>query len=127
MSLQTLFIINTTDFSSGIKAGSYSVYTNEVYKNFEDANGKTHRRYIRDRIEGSFKIFFRTMEQYNAFLDAINAVKSSTDSSVPITVYDLKAKTTKNINAFLDFKPVINLDGVLNPFIEPFEIKIEER
>ena len=127
MALQTLFVINTTDFSSGIVDGSYNVSNEEVYREIEDANYKTHRKYLRDRIQGSFKIFFRTMAEYETFTGTIAAVKSQTDATVPVTVYDTKSGTTKNINAFLDFKPVIALDGLLRPFMKPFEITIKER
>ena len=51
------------------------------------------------------------MTQYTAFTSAIAAVESPSDGSVPITVYDTKANTTKNINAFIEYTPTINLDG----------------
>ena len=53
--------------------------------------------------------------------------QSGTDFTVPVTVYDTKSGTTKNINAFLDFTPVISKDGTMTEFIEPFEIKVTER
>lgn len=127
MSLTPLLIINQIDFSSRIEAGSYNICTNQIYKEFEDANYTVHKRLLRNKVEGKFRIFFRTMTQYEAFKAAIEAVKSSVDSSVPITVYDTKANAMKNINAFLDYTPTVNLDGTMQAFIDPFEIKVEER
>lgn len=127
MSLPTLLIINQVDFSSKIEAGSYNVCTKKVYKEFQDANFTTHKRFLRNRVEGKFKIFFRTMTQYTAFTSAIAAVESPSDGSVPITVYDTKANATKTINAFIDYTPTINLDGTMTEFIEPIDISIEER
>ena len=125
--MSSLFIINTTDFSSGIEVGSYNVCTKQIYKEYEDAVGETHRRFIRNRIEGKFKIFFRTMTAFEGFMTAISTNQSPTDFSIPVTVYDTKSGTTKAINAFLDFTPVVSKDGVLNEYIEPFEIKVTER
>lgn len=127
MSLTSLLIINQIDFSSRIKAGSYDICTKQIFKEFEDANKSLHKRFLRNKVEGKFEIFFRTMAQYDAFTAAIEAVKSPTDSSVPITVYDTKANGTKNINAFLEYTPKVNLDGTMQAFIDPFEIKVEER
>lgn len=127
MALTSLFKIGQTDFSSHIEAGSYSVYNQPIYKEFEDANCITHKRFLRNQVKGSFKIFFRTLAEYSAFYSAISTAQSPSDYSVPVTLYDVKEGVPKSINAFLEYPPKINLDGTLKEFIEPFEIKIEER
>ena len=125
--MSSLFIINTTDYSANIEVGSYDVCTHEIYKEYTDAVGATHRRFIRERIEGKFKIFFRKMTDFSSFMTTISNNKSGTDFTVPVTVYDTKSGTTKAIDAFLDFVPVVSKDGVMAEFIEPFEIKVTER
>ena len=127
MALTSLFKIGQTDFSSHIEAGSYSVYNQPIYKELEDANCITHKRFLRNQVKGSFKIFFRTLAEYSAFYSAISTAQSPSDYSVPVTLYDVKEGVSKSINVFLEYPPKINLDGTLKEFIEPFEIKIEER
>jgi hypothetical protein len=125
--MSSLFIINTTDYSANIEIGSYNVCTQQVYKEYTDAVGATHRRFIRNRIEGKFKIFFRKMTDFSSFMTTISTNQSPTDFTVPCTLYDTKSGTTKQINAFLDFVPVVTKDGVMEEYIEPFEIKVMER
>lgn len=123
----TLFKVNTTDYSDHIVADSYQVRQSDVYKTYEDANGATHRRFIRTKISGKFKIFFRQMTDYASFISTLDTNRSATNYSIPVSVYDNYSGTLKTINAFIDFKPTITLDATLNEYMEPIEITIEER
>jgi len=127
MANTSLFIVNQTDFSANITVGSYNIKEKLKYKDFEDANGRTHRRFIRNQIEGKFEIFFRTMTEYFNFVNTIKAARSPQDSSVPVSVYDIDSGEIRQISAFIDFDSTINLDGTMNPFIDPFEVKVKER
>lgn len=125
--MSSLFIINTTDYSANIEVGSYNVCTKQIYKEYEDANGAIHKRFIRNQMEGKFKIFFRKLTDFSSFMTTYTTNQSGIDFTVPVTVYDTKSGTTKNINAFLDFTPIISKDGTMTEFVEPFEIKVTER
>lgn len=127
MASTVLLKIGNTNVSDNIVADSYSVYNQPVYKAYEDANGVTHKRFIRDKIEGSFEMFFRTMRGYTDFMDLINTNTSSSDFSVLCTVYDTKRSDVYTINAFIEFEPTITLDGTLNEYMKVLKIKLEER
>ena len=127
MASTVLLKIGNTNVSDNIVADSYSVYNQPVYKVYEDANGVTHKRFIRDKIEGSFEMFFRTMRGYTDFVDLINTNTSSSDFSVLCTVYDTKRSDVYTINAFIEFEPTIALDGTLNEYMKVLKIKLEER
>ena len=119
--------IGTTDVSSYIVADTYSVYNQPVYKVYEDANGVTHKRFIRNKISGSFDMFFRSLTDYTNFVTLIGTNTSATDFSVTCTVYDTKRSAAYTIYAFIDFKPTIALDGTLSEYMKVLNIELEER
>ena len=123
----TLFKINTTDFSDNIIEGSYQVSKADVYKTYEDANGATHRRFIRTKISGKFQMFFRTLQDYQAFVTAIETNKSATTFAVPVSLYDNYGGTLITTNAFIDFRSTIALDGTLSEYMETIEVTVEDR
>ncbi|MBR4406081.1 MAG: hypothetical protein IKT30_06875 [Bacteroidaceae bacterium] len=123
----TLFKISTTDYTDYILADSYQVSKTDVYKTYEDANGATHRRFIRTKVSGKFKMFFRTMLEYQNFVSAIETNKSATNFSVPISAYDNYGGTLCTVNAFIDFTPTIALDGTMTEYMETIDVTIEER
>ena len=127
MASTTLLKIGTTDVSSYIVADTYSVYNQPVYKVYEDANGVTHKRFIRDKISGSFDMFFRSLTDYTNFVTLIGSNTSATDFSVACTVYDTKRSAAYTIYAFIDFKPTIALDGTLSEYMKVLNIELEER
>ena len=127
MATTVLLKIGTTDVSSHIVADTYSVYNQPVYKIYEDANGVTHKRFIRDKIKGSFEMFFRTISDYTTFMTLVSNNISVTDFSVTCTVYDTKRSGAYTIYAFLDMKPTIALDGTLTEYMKPISIDLEER
>lgn len=127
MASTTLLKIGTTDVSSYIVADTYSVYNQPVYKVYEDANGVTHKRFIRNKISGSFDMFFRSLTDYTNFVTLIGTNTSATDFSVTCTVYDTKRSAAYTIYAFIDFKPTIALDGTLSEYMKVLNIELEER
>ena len=127
MASTVLLKIGSTDVSANIVADSYSVYNQPVYKVYEDANGVTHKRFIRNKIAGSFEMFFRSMQNYTDFMDLIDTNTSSSNFSVLCTVYDTKRDDVYTINAFIEFAPTIALDGTLTEYMKVLKIDIEER
>ena len=127
MATTVLLKIGTTDVSANIVADSYSVYNQPVYKLYEDANGVTHKRFIRNKISGSFEMFFRTLTAYNNFVTLITNATSATNFSVSCTVYDTKRSAAYTIDAFIDFKPTIALDGTMTEYMKALSVEIEER
>lgn len=124
---RSLFKINTTDCSDNIVQGSYTVNQKEIYKEYEDANGAIHRRFIRNRVVGSFQMFFKYMEDYEAFIALIDANKSVVNFTIPCTLYDNKSGALYTVNAFIDFEPTITMDAGLREYMQVLDITIEER
>lgn len=127
MRTETIFSINGVDYSDHVIAGSYSINNSPVFKEYDDANGNTHRVKIRDRIEGSFSMWFRTVEEFNDFMSDVN---SATTPSNNISVAFLLVNNTNqsgNFNVFLDYDTTRNRDGSWNDYMERFTVKVKER
>lgn len=127
MANRVLLKIGSTDVTANILVDSYAVYNQPVYKNYEDANGITHKRYIRNKIKGTFEMFFKTLSAYSDFVTLLTTNTDSTNYSVACTVYDTYRQDLYTINAFIEFKPTITLDATFNEFMKKLSITIEER
>ena len=108
MADRVLLKIGSTDVTANILIDSYAVYNQPVYKNYEDANGITHKRYIRNKIKGTFEMFFKTLSEYSDFVTLITSNTDNTNYSVACTVFDTFRMDLYTINAFIEFKPTIS-------------------
>ena len=127
MAISFLLKINTTDVTGHIVQNTYEVNKVPVYKTYEDANGVTHRRHIRDKVQGKFKMVFADVTDYATFKSLVDTNTSATNFSVPVTAYDNKTGNTYTVNAFLDYTPVVMQSASMKEYIEVFEVKLEER
>ena len=123
----TLFKVNNTDFSDNIIEGSYQISKADIYKTYEDANGATHRRFIRTKISGKMQMFFRTLQDFQTFVTTLETNKSATTFAIPVSLYDNYGGSLITTNAFIDFRPTIALDGTMSEYMETIEVTIEER
>lgn len=127
MAISFLLKIDTTDVTGNIVQNTYNVNRVQVYKDYQDANGVTHRRHIRDKIQGEFQMVFAGVTEYEAFKTLVDSVTSQANYSVPVTAYDNKSGMVYTINAFLDYEPTIKQTVGLREYIDVFNVKIEER
>lgn len=127
MAISFLLKINTTDVTGHIVQNTYQVNKVPVYKTYEDANGVTHRRHIRDKVQGKFKMVFKDVTEYATFKSLVDTNTSATNYSVPVTAYDNISGNTYTINAFLDYTPTVMQSASFTEYLEAFEVKLEER
>lgn len=127
MAIAFLLKIGTTDVTGHIVQNSYKVNNLPVYKTYEDANGATHRRYIRHKFKGEMQMVFSDIADYAAFKTLIDNNTSATNFSVTVTAYDNLTGTTSTIYAYLDYDPKVMQSVGLEEYIEPFTMTLEER
>ena len=122
------FLVGTSkDYSAHVIAGSYKVNNDPQYSEWEDVNHRVHRFKLRDKVVGSFDMFFRTTTEYATFLADLAAAQSATNNSYAISVTVNDTGEQKAIDAFVDYELVRNIDGGWNDYFERFTVKIEER
>lgn len=121
-------LIGNDDYSDHVIAGSYQVNNEPMYSNLTDANYTVHRRKLRDKIVGTFDMFFRTVEDYEDFLDSLTAAKQSADDSIEITLdVNNTLEVGKTIYAFVRYSLVRDRDGKWDDYFQRYTVSIEER
>lgn len=127
MAISFLFKIGTTDLTGHVVQNTWKVNKLPVYKTYKDANEETHKRFLRNKVSGSFQLVFKDLTEYAAFNTLINSNRSASSFTVPCTVYDNISGTQISINAFLDYDLTVKQSAGLDEYIEPFDVKIEEQ
>lgn len=122
-----VFKVGNVDYSDHVIAGSYKVNNEPSYKTWVDAAYHTHRQKLRDKVAGSFDMFFRTVEDYEAFMEDISDAMDSSDDAVSLSVTVNNTSEQKTIYAFVDYRLVRNIDGAWNDYFERYTVTIEER
>lgn len=119
------FKINNTDFAGHIIAGTYAVNLKPVYKDWVDAARVTHRRTYRQKISGSFEMFFRTASEYSSFKSACAAALTSNGSvAASLSVNGLIPLASANL--FIDYDLTRDRDGNWQDYFKKFKVTIEE-
>lgn len=106
--------------------GGYDLNQVENYKEWVDGRGVTHRDVIRERVDGTIKVFFKEMDEYNEFLTALkNGRMQSGAYTCDFTVNN--KKEVVHCDCFITFEPVRTQSGDGTDQLTQFEIKVEER
>lgn len=121
------FKVGTTSYSNNVVIGTYDINKVPVYDEWVDADGKIHRLKIRDKIQGSFDIFFRTATAYSGFKTVVDGQTSSSNLSVSVTVSVNNTNADSVISAYLDFAPVRDVDGTRSDYYKVMKVTLEER
>ena len=127
MAISILFKVDTVDYTKNIVQNTWNVNKLPVYKTYKDANEETHRRFLRNKISGKFQMAFSSIADYASFKAVLDSKRSATNFTLPCTVYDNISGSTITINAFIDYDLTIKQSAGLTEYIEPFEVKIEEK
>lgn len=121
-----LFNIGGTDLTKYITVPSYAVNEQDVYKEWEDANGIIHRHVYRKKISGNFTMLFFDKDEYFAFLDLLNSNKGA-GGYTPASVYVNNTNKTALIDAFITINPSNTIPYMGTSKNEGFEVTIVER
>lgn len=122
-----MFKVNNIDFSNHVIAGTYAVNTTEKYNTWTDANYHTHKQVLRTITKGSFDVYFKTMEEYNAFSSAIRASKTANgDSCISATVVDNISNQEVTGRFYVEYTPIRDRDSKWRDYYKQFTIKLEE-
>jgi len=115
------------DYSNRVIAGSYDVQTKPIYTSWLDGDGKEHRKQTRStpKTEGSFDMWFKTIEEYNDFAAQV-ASERLPDLTNLISVRSNTTNQLVSSKFFVDFSPVRNRKGDWTDIMERFTVSIKE-
>lgn len=108
-----IFSINTTDLSAQVNnKKSYKMNSTRQFSSVTDSNGIEYRNYYRERVSGSFEMWFidpitppngnesTSAVDYSTFLTLVQ--NNTTNGVLLCTVYVQNKGVTQTINCFCD-------------------------
>lgn len=126
MAEKIMFKIGLTDYSKNVVGENYSVQSNDEYETWTDANGKEHRSAYRQRISGTFELYFTNEEEYLTFQSVLEANKR-TDLTYPITIYDSRTGNEEDIFAFVNYNITLYRNPAFVDRVEQIKVTIKEQ
>ena len=122
-----VLLIGNVDYSNHVIAGSYNINQKIQSSKWDDANYRTHKFKQRDKIVGSFDMFFRTVTDYEGFKAHLDDAQAPDDDSYSISLTVNNISEQRRINAFIDYELVRDIDGKWQDYFRRFTVNIEER
>jgi hypothetical protein len=122
-----VLLIGNVDYSNHVIAGSYNINQKIQSSKWDDANYRTHKFKQRDKIVGSFDMFFRTVTDYEGFKADLDDAQAPDDDSYSISLTVNNISEQRRINAFIDYELVRDIDGKWQDYFGRFTVNIEER
>ena len=126
MAEKTMFKIGLTDYSNHVVGENYSVQSNDEFETWTDANGKEHRSAYRQRISGTFELYFTNEAEYLTFQSVLEANKR-TDLTYPITIYDSRTGNEEDIFAFVTYNITLYRNPAFVDRVEQIKVTIKEQ
>jgi len=127
MITNSLFKIGNSDFTNNIIPGTYSINLEDVGYSWQDGLMVTHKAVIRQRLTGSFDMFFKTAEEFHSF---VTACKNNKQSNNTVRVNLVANNDTTNAllsrHVFIDYKAVRDKDATSHDYFKQITIAIEE-
>lgn len=119
--------INGTDYSANTIVGSYYVNDNEIYKSWNDANGRFRRDITRHQVTGSFEMQFGSIGTYNQFLNHLEESKNE-DGSIQCEVYVNNLGIMKAGEFYLRHESTLTrVNNNTKNYIDKFTMEISEK
>jgi len=120
-----VFIVNNRDFGKHCLSGGYEVNKVDSYVSWTDGNAKEHRKKTASKVQGKIEMFFRTLDEYNVFLNALNASERD-DMTHIITLSVNNTNETAVIEAYVKASMKRARGGDWADYFEEFTLEIEE-
>ena len=124
-----LFKIGDYDVTPHIVVPTYKINKLPKYEDWEDANYTIHREVVRHTVSGTFTVKFYSIEEYEAFIDAVDSTLMN-DGSHHIYAYVANDKTNQSLQsayAFIEFEPEEFLPIIGSDDDDGIEVTITER
>lgn len=118
------FIVSSTDCSANVIAGTYKVNNKPVYYEWTDADQSVHKRKLRDKVEGTLDMFFRSLTDYNSFLTTLESATSDGKTALTVSVNNTQSEKTGYF--FVTHDAVRDIDGTWTDYIDKFTLNITE-
>jgi hypothetical protein len=122
-----VFKIGNNDYSDKVLMDTYNVNRIDVYTEWEDANGTTHRDIYRHKVQGEFDMQISKLSDYQAFVADVARNKRN-GGYVPCYVC-INNENMENAFAqlFIDYTPIKTMNNNYTKGYLSFTVRVEER
>jgi len=122
-----VFAIGNNDYSGKVLMDTYNVNQMDVYSQWEDANGRTHRDVYRKKVVGSFDMLISDLVEYQDF---ISDVQTHTVNGgyvrCKIAINNTNAENVQK-DLFIDYSSIVTRSALNRKGYLSFTVNIEER
>lgn len=122
-----LFVLKGKDYTNKIIQGSFDVNSEDVYSTWTDANNLKHREIYRQRIKGSFEMYFKDEEAYNEFIEDVRMSKTNAGYCYVGIMTNNENKYHEMAEVFVDFSPKRQQRVLGKGYFPNVTVKIEGR
>lgn len=121
-----IFMINGQDYSNRVVSGKYKINRKPQTIDWTDGNGRTHKVLQCYKIYGTLDMFFRNIDEFNAFAVWVNSSKNDNlANEIRLTVNN--AAEDVDIEGFVDFEPIRARDDLWQDYMLQYSVSIQER
>ena len=122
-----VFKIGDNDYSDKVVVDTYNVNKVDIYTQWEDANGRTHRDVYRKKIQGDFDMYISKISEYQAFIMDVQN-NTANGGYVPCKVC-VNNQNEENVQAdlFIDYSPIKTMQNNYTKGYLTFNVTVEER
>ena len=103
-----IFKMGSNDYTNNITVPSYKMNQTPTYREYTDCNYTVHREIARQKISGSFTVFFTKVQDFKDFMSYIQE-NTLQDGSILVSAYVNNLSAVKDFYAYLECTPASNL------------------
>ena len=122
-----VFKIGDNDYSAKVLMDTYNVNRIDIYTEWEDANGTTHRDVYRKKIQGEFDMLISNVAEYSAFIADVQ--NNTTNGGYVTCKVCVNNYNQENVQAdmFIDYTPIKTMNNNYTKGYLSFTVRVEER
>lgn len=122
-----IFKIDFKDYSQHVVAENYKINLEDVVQEWTDGGQVLHKDVVRQRVSGSFKMYFPTeasLQEFLSYLASKKTIRNTYPVSLKVNNSDISNMVNKEV--FIDFKPTRKRDARWQDAFEVFDVNIQE-
>lgn len=120
-------VTKTYNLSQHVPMGTYNVNVLEEYEEWTDSNYDIHRKLKRNRVEGTFNLKFKSIADYEEFLNVITKARTTTGQNyIEMDAFATNKGTKYNKKFYIDFTPKNDLPFMADSKNDAFTVTIKE-
>lgn len=121
-----MFKLNyTEEYGDKILMDTYNVNQNDVYTQWEDANGDHHRSIYKKRISGNFTMKFSNLQEYKTFLADVERFKTN-GGYVRVNLAVNNLDEERNAKMYINYQSIRTRNSNYTKGYLEFSVNVEE-